>query len=296
MIMSRSKSLLAAAVLGTVAFAGASQAATVTITPVVSRYFANQTDALAATASPSTANNRKPGIYEIAYKVSTALTATDTTAGFSGFGNVFFDAIPQGAATLPTHLSINSDFGSNIVDLGMKYNNAFTRFTYNDPITGAQITNGAGTAANNNLYATVGDLGTAGDYKSLVAEISAAANTSGSDPRSTATQSSQPSAYTNTPFGSATAGDNGLIGNPPTIFTMYVNFDGLATTTLQGSANPATEGFGLRNNTTGGTTFFPAGTPSQSLVISPLVLTVPEPTSLGLLGLGSLVALRRRRA
>jgi len=286
MNMSRTKSILAAAVLGAIAFAGAAQAATVTVTPSVARYFATPADALAGANSPIPANNGKAGVYEIAYKVGTALDPADTAAGFTGLGNAFWDAIAQGQATLPAHLTVNSDFGSGIYDLGMKYNGAGTRYTYTDPVTGAQVTGGSGLAAANNLYSTVADLGTAGDFKSYSVALATGVYP-GTDPKFTATQSSQSSTYT------------GLVGNPPSIFEVFMNFDGLGNATLQTSANPATEGFGLHNNTTGLTTFFPAGTPGQNYVLAPLAFTVgtvPEPTTLGLLAIGSLMALRRRQA
>jgi len=220
MFMSRTKSLLAAAVIGAAGFATAAQAATVTITPVVSRYFANQANSLTGTSSSYNASKPPAGIYEIAYKVQTVLSAADTTAGFTGLGNLFFDAIPQGAATLPTHLSVNGDFGPAVYDLGMKYNNAGTRFTYSDPVTGAQVTNGSGLAAGNSLYSTVADLGTAGDFKSLSVEVVGSGVLAGTDPRFNVTQSSQNATYTSTPFSTDAANGQTTIGSPPSIFTL----------------------------------------------------------------------------
>jgi len=290
--MSRTKQLLSAAVLGATAFAGAAQAATVTITPVVTRYFPNETALGSATPSAIPANNGQAGIYEVAFAVSTSLAAADTSAGFTGFGNAFFDAIAQGQSALPAHLTPTS-FGLTVNDLATKYNATGTRFVYTDPITGNNIGGGSGGATPGTPLVTVLDNGAAGDLKSFSMAFGTGVY-GAADPRLNATQSSQNQALTDTgPTGAFT------LGNPLKMFEILVNFDGTASTALTPSANPANEGFGLHNNTTGLTTFFAAGTPGQNYVLQPLnftVGTIPEPTSLAFLAVGGLVAGRRRRA
>ena len=50
--MSRTKQILTGAVLGAIAFTGATHAATLTVPPVVVAYYANQTDLGTGTTSP----------------------------------------------------------------------------------------------------------------------------------------------------------------------------------------------------------------------------------------------------
>ncbi|HEX3358340.1 MAG TPA: PEP-CTERM sorting domain-containing protein [Tepidisphaeraceae bacterium] len=300
---SSKKSILAAAVVGALAVAGVAQAATITVTPVVSGYWASEAafnndvnNGTRSSFSPIPAGNSAAGVYEVSFAIGTSLSAADTAAGFTGFGNLFFDAIGQGASALPAHLTAESTFGSSISDFGVKYNNAFTKFQYTDPITGLAVTGGTGQAAGNPFFA-VQDQGTVGDYKGYKADLGTGVYASG-DPRLNVTQSNQNATLTG--VGSSASGQINL-GNPLKVLDLYVVFDGSpAGTTLTPSANPATEGFGLHNNTTGLTTFFPAGTAGQSFVLNPLVFgatgTVPEPASLSLLALGGLMAVRRRRA
>lgn len=298
--MSRSKSILAAAVLGAFAFVGAAQAATVTVTPVVTRYWPSQTvfnsdvnNGVTTSKTAIPAGNSAAGIYEIAFTVSTSLDPADTTAGFTGLGNLFFDAIAQGTSGLPAHLTAEQNFGAGLNDLALKYNNAGTKFQYTDPVTGTLVANGTGTTPGNNMFSTVADLGTAGDYKSYSFALGTGVYTA-TDPRLNVTQSGQAANLTNTgPTGDFT------LGNPLKVAEIFVAYDGTGSTALTLSSNPATEGYGLHNNTTGSTTFFPSGTAGQTYSLGTLnfgVGTVPEPTSLALLTIGGLVASRRRRA
>jgi len=289
MIMSRSKSILAAAVVGAVAFAGAAQAATVTVTPVVTRYYANDVDFGAGTASAVPSGNTKAGIYEVAYRIGVALSAADSAAGFNGLGNIFFDA-NQGASGLPAKLTPVAGFTAP-ADLGVKTNSltAPTRFKYTDPILGVDYQNGGAGVTNTQLF-NVFDNGALDDYKGISVELGNGVYTA-NDPRLNMFQSSQNSVLTNTAPGAPF-----LLGSPLASTEMFVKYDGTGPATLQPFMAPVTEGFGLHNNTTGQITFFPVGAPGQTVVLNPVLFSVPEPGSLGLLGLGSLVGLRRRRA
>ena len=134
------------------------------------------------------------------------------------------------------------------------------------------------------MFSTVADAGVAGDYKGLQAAMASAVYAAG-DSRLTATQSNQAAALTS------------LSGSPGVReFDIFLDYDGVAPTTLQPISQAVTEGFSLHNNTTGQNTFFPTGTAGQSFVLNPLAFSVPEPATLGVLAFGGLLAARRRRA
>src|SRR5690242_18462536 len=86
------KKVLAAAVVGGLFVAGAAKAAVVTVTPVAVGYWTNEASfSGGAAASPVPANNAQPGVYQVSLNVSTTLSSADTTAQFTGLGNVAFD-------------------------------------------------------------------------------------------------------------------------------------------------------------------------------------------------------------
>lgn len=289
--MSKIKNILAAAVLGAFAFTGAAKAATVTITPVLDQYFAddnalnnNQASTPSTTVVSGKTYYNSPGVYEIAVTVGTSLTSTDTTAGFTGFGDAYFD-LNNGASSLPAGLTPNDEYGSTIYDRTLKENGTGTKYSYVDPVSGNTQNAGSGATPGTAMFSAIVDNGAVGDYKSLEAAMATTVY-AGTDARLNATQSTQNSTLTS------------LDGLPLKAFDIFVNYDGVTNNvTLQPYANPATEGYGLHNNTTGLTTFFPAGTAGQTYTLNPMYFgAIPEPASIGLLGIAALGLIRRRQA
>lgn len=291
--MSHAKKILAGAVLGVIGLSGAVEAATVTITPTVRRFWSTETAFTTDQNAGTTTNTSTPtivngayasgGVYEIQIAVGTSLTSTDTTAGYTGLGAAFFD-LNSGASALPTHLSQDANAGGGIYDLSVKYNSAATKFQYTDPVTGGTVSAGTGAVPSNSVFSTVADAGTPGDFKGLQAALATGVY-SGTDPRLNLGQSTQNSTLT------------GLDGNPPQVFDVFVDFDGSNTkTVLQPFAAAVTEGFSLHNNTTGLNTFFPVGTAGETYTLNSITFgATPEPASISLLGIGALGLIRRRR-
>jgi len=284
--MSNGKKILAGVVLGAVATVGAARAAVVNITPSVVRYYANQAQLDADVAAgggldaPKPANNGLAGIYEVRYRISTALSSADTTNGFTGLGAAYF--VPNG--NLPAHLAVNASQGS-FSDLSLKSNTTFLGYRLSDPISG-NVDSGSGSSTRNT---PVWNISPAGSGVAIeLPLLSPAGSYSAADGRRTVTQSTQIAPLT------------GAAGLPTAAIDVFYNYDGTGPAVLQPNAPSAAFGFTLiKNNDAQQGTFFPAGTAGQTLSFDPVAFTpgtIPEPTALGLLALGSVMGLRRRRA
>lgn len=263
-------------------------AATVTITPAVVRYWANET-AFTTDQNDGTTIHTSPipgsqfeaggGIYEISLGVTTSLSSADIAAGYTGLQAAFFD-LNQGASALPSGFAQDANAGGGIYDRALKYNSAGTKYQYSDPITGASVSAGTGAVPGSPMFSTVADAGTPGDFKGLQLAMGSGTYSAG-DPRLNATQNSQNSTLT------------GLDGLPLQVFDVFVDYNGSSFNTIQPYASSVTEGFSLHNNSTGTAAFFPTGTAGQTYVLQPLVW--PEPTSIGLTVFGGFIFTRRSR-
>jgi len=276
------KNILAAAALSAAAFVGTAKAAVVTVTPVAVGYWANEASFGGGDpAGAVPAGQGQAGVYQVALQVSTVLSAADTAANFTGFGNVAFDINKNAfVAASPT-------FGSYfaIVPNGLANGN---KVSYTDAF-GTAHTDGAGIGANVNFLSTNADLGTStSDQKFVTIDVGAGQFAAG-DPRLNITQTNQNSHMTT------------LLGQPTTLASLFVDYTGNGTPAQGGLLSLALglpgEGFSLHNNTTGSNVVQVPGA-GQTLTLNSLSFgTVPEPTSLAVLGLGAMgIAGRRRRA
>jgi hypothetical protein len=261
---------------------GSAKAAVVNVTPKAVGYWANEASFGGGDpASAPSADRKEPGVYQISLLVDTVLSAADTAAGFTGFGNVAFDVNKNAfVAASPTFASY---FG--IVPNGLANGN---KVSYTDAF-GAPHTAGAGIGANVNFLSTNADLGTSTSDQKFVTIDVGAGQFAAADPRLNITQTNQNTNMTT------------LLGQPTTLATLFVDYTGNGTPAQGGLLSLALglpgEGFSLHNNTTGSNIVQVPGA-GQTLNLGSLSFgTVPEPTSLAVLGLGGLaVAGRRRRA
>jgi len=270
------KKVLAAAIVGGLCFAGAAKAATVSMVPVVTGYW-NSSAHVGGPFDPTPANNKDAGIYKVEMKLSTSnLSSTDTTAGFTGFGNVAFD------------VTFNNSHAVNSADVPgwLKYNPTVTsngsKASYSDEF-GTPHSDGTGVGGGP-LYSADDDLGSSSsDLKFITTDVGAG-QFAADNPRLLVGQSTQNSHMTN------------ILGNPISVGAIYVQFDGSAAgSTLQLANTLPGEGFSLHNNTTGQNQVV-TGLAGQTLSLGSVAFgAVPEPTSLALLGLAAGGAMIRRR-
>jgi MYXO-CTERM domain-containing protein len=275
--MSRATNILAGAALVALGFAGSATAATITLTPVVTSYWADAGN-VGGPSDPIPANNAAAGAYRVDIKVQATPDATDQTAGNNGFGNVAFDVnLPAGG-----HLSDLA--GWNAIIPSVRTAGDGSRYT--DPITNAVVT--AGSTSNLQraaLWTDNGDIGASTtDLKFIYVDVGQLTAFNTGDPRATVATPAQNSNVTTT---------NGL---PMTLGSLILQYDGTGTQNL-GLSFGTGEGYSMHNNTT--TLHGPVSTAGATLgtvSFGGSVGTTPEPGTLALLAFAAIPAMRRRRA
>ena len=277
--MKNSSKILAAALLGAVAMAGAAKAATVTITPVVVSYYTDADSGL-ATPLPAPANNGLAGTYQIDFVLSTSLSAADTAAGDVGFGNADFNVAFTGGAT--DSPIVPGYAGDGPVLARKNTATTWTKISGNFGSVGSAAT----PTSTANLFNTNADAGSdSTDLKDIQLLVNTASMLA-TDLRKGISQSSQDPLLT-------TYGQN-----PYDFGEIFVHFNGVGQASVGGAVvNTAVQGFSLLSSTN--SYDGPKTGAGQTFSLPALTFTagtVPEPTSLTLLALGGLVGIRRRRA
>jgi len=281
--MSHVKKILAGAAMLALGFSSAASAAVVTLTPVVTAYWAS--DANVGNASEAIpAGNGAAGAYRVDFQLATALSQADITAGMTGFGNIAFTIGMPG--TPAGHLT---DAFGGYVPIVPSVRTAGDGARFTDTITGALVTSGS--ALNGGRVALMTDNSDSGsstsDFKFIYADLGQLTAFAAGDPRITASTSSQ-NANLNQVYNGNTLTTSLTLGS------VVVHFDG--SSVPGGVKLPVSfgtgEGYSLHNNTT--TLHGPVLT--NAVLGSVTFGTVPEPTSLALLAVGAIAGVRRRRA